>query len=171
MAKRKFVMCSRYNYPAHAGISFTKPSMTQQQFRDESDMNNIVRSALNTGDMSVFQPDQRAEFYDCTDFEDYQTSLNFLRDVEDDFESLPAKTRKLFGNNVDRYVQFMVDPANHAKAIEIGLLSGPENQKSPSGSSGPQPSAASAAAATPPVATPAASAAGSPAPSGSPSAT
>lgn len=115
---------SRYEYPAHAGITFTKPSRTQQHFADETDINQIIRRAVATQDYSVFTPNTRAEFYDCSTFESYQESVNFLNDIEDDFASLPSHVRKEFGNDVDEYVTFMTDPANHSKAVELGLLQG-----------------------------------------------
>lgn len=115
---------SRYEYPAHAGITFTKPSRTQQHFADETDINQIIRRAVATQDYSVFRPNERAEFYDCSTFESYQESVNFLNDIEDDFASLPSHVRKEFGNDVDQYVTFMTDPANHEKAVELGLLQG-----------------------------------------------
>lgn len=122
MAKPK--IRSRYDYPEHKGITFILPSMTQQHFADETDINQIIRRAVATSDYSIFSPNKRAEFYDCSTFEDYQSSVNFLNDIEDDFASLPSHVRREFGDDVDKYVSFMTNPENMSRAVELGLLQG-----------------------------------------------
>ncbi|UDN67520.1 internal scaffolding protein [robinz microvirus RP_163] len=145
---------SRYNVPPSEGITFIKPSMTQQHFADETDINQIIRRAVATQDYSVFTPTVRSEFYDCSTYDDYQSSINFINDVEDDFASLPSHVRKEFGNNPDAYVAFMTDPANISKAVELGLLQGSGVvQEHVTGQSPVQPAVASQApTGAPPVA-------------------
>ncbi len=122
--KRKFH--TRYDPPPSPGIVFAKPTMTQQHFRDECDINKIVERAIRTGDTTVFTSTQRAEFYDASAITDYVDAMALIDDVNDDFNSLPSATRAMFGNNVSQYVEFMSNPANWDKARELGLLSGGE---------------------------------------------
>lgn len=141
---------SRYDPPASAGITFTEPTRTQQHFRDECDINKVVERALRTGDATLFTTTQRAEYYDCTAFESYQASIDYVRDVEDDFDSLPSKTRKFFGNSVENYVSFMSDPRNAAQAVKLGLLEGDgEAATKPKASESPKASPAPAASGEP----------------------
>lgn len=115
---------SRYDVPASDGITFNEPTLTQQQFKDEVNINNIVNRAMQTGDVSVFTPTQRAEFIDNSVYEDYQSALDTLQTVEDDFYSLPAVVRKEFDNDPDKYVAFISDPDSYDRAVELGLLQG-----------------------------------------------
>ncbi|WP_167519421.1 hypothetical protein [Intestinirhabdus alba] len=131
------IINSRYRHPAAAGITFTEPTLTQQHFAQETDINQIVRRAINTGDVSVFTPADRSEFYDCTVYEDYQSSLHFLKEIEDDFSSLPSDIRRQFNDRADNYVRFMTDPANVGKAVELGLLQGGEKSKPQASASDP----------------------------------
>ncbi|MEL4867859.1 hypothetical protein AAEU41_03270 [Pantoea agglomerans] len=115
---------SRFKKPPSTGLAGFSPTRTQQHFKDEADINKIVQRALNTGDATVFTTTQRAQYYDASTFEGYQEALNHIADIEDDFYSLPSKIRQEFGNNPDTYVEFMTNPDNVQKAIELGLLEG-----------------------------------------------
>lgn len=117
---------SRFDRPESDGITFTLPTMTQQQFADECDINNIVRSAVKTGNTQIFTPDQRAVYLDCSYSGDYQSAVEFINTVDDDFYSQPAKLRDAFDNNPDKYAQFVLNPANFDKAVEMGLFEKPE---------------------------------------------
>lgn len=154
----KLKIHTRYNPPPTAGIVFTEPTRTQQHFKNETDINQIVARAIATKNTAIFTPTQRATYYDCTVYADYQQALDRIADVEDDFLSLPSSIRKEFGNNVDQYVAFMTNPDNIGKAVELGLLEGGEKTtatppasgpSNPSGDPKPPVSEPSAAAPTP----------------------
>lgn len=148
---------SRFDVPESKGITFTEPTRTQQHFADEVDINQIVNRALKTGDVSIFTPRERGEYFDCSDYEDYQSSLNYIADIESDFMSLPSSVRKEFGQDVHKYVQFMTDPRNIEKAVELGLLQGVEKPLLKAADSGtPSPSVEPPEAVLPPAATSAA---------------
>ncbi|EEF0418421.1 hypothetical protein O3E70_000190 [Salmonella enterica] len=133
---------SRYDRPKCDGVTFNMPTLTQQHFARECDINDIVKRAINTGDATIFTTQQRAAYYDCTIYEDYQQALERIADIEDDFASLPASVRKEFGNDPDAYVAFMTDPKNVDKAIELGLLEGSgKTQEAPPPSAPEQPAA------------------------------
>lgn len=149
---------SRYNPPLRPGLICSQPTRAQQHFKYETDINRIVQRAIATRDDSIFTPTQRAQFYDCSIYSDYQSALETLADVEDDFSTLPSAVRKQFGNDPDKYVQFMSNPNNLAKAIELGLLEGsgktqeatpPSAPEQPAVASKPPVSEPSAAAPTP----------------------
>jgi Chlamydia-phage Chp2 scaffold (Chlamy_scaf). len=129
---------SRYNYPQMPGITFTKPTRTQQQFGRESDINEIVKRAIATGDTAIFTPDQRAEFYDCSSFDDYQSSVNFLNDINDDFYSLPADVRREFADNPSKYIAFVVNPDNFARCVELGIFQGSGKEQTPASANAPE---------------------------------
>lgn len=132
MSKTKIY--SRFNRPVSPGFACAGESLTQQQFRDETDINKIVERAVRTGNAELFTSTERAEFYDSSNFVDYQTSLGIIADVKDDFDSLPARTRRQFDDNPDNYVAFMINPRNAQKAIEMGLLPTSVVNQPPAGS-------------------------------------
>lgn len=147
---------SRYDTPVIPGITFPEKTLTQQHFKDEVDINRIVSRAIQTGNTALFTPTQRAQFYDCSVYKDYQAALDTIGDIEDDFLSLPSSVRKEFGNDPDKYVAFMSDPRNVKKAIELGLLESSGEPKPAKPASEPkQPAAApSETVLEPPAATP-----------------
>lgn len=129
---------SRFDRPKKDGITFTEKTRTQQHFAKEVDINEIVKRAINTGDVTVLTPQQRGEYYDCTAFEDYQQALEYVAAVEEDFFTLPSAVRKEFGNDPDAYVQFMSEPKNFAKAVELGLLQGSGDKTPPAAPVAPE---------------------------------
>lgn len=122
---------TRYDPPTDAGITFDEPSMTQQHFADECDINKIIERAIKTGDTTVFSSTERGQFYDCTVAKDYTDAMAMINDVNDDFKSLPSRIREMFGNDVSAYVQFMSNPENLQQAVELGLLERSEEVKAP----------------------------------------
>lgn len=130
MSDSKLKIYSRYDVPGDAGIEFSEPSMTQQHFADECDVNQIIQRAVQTGDMSVFTPSQRADYYDASIATDYAQAMQMMNDVNDDFSSLPAQVRAHFGNDVSQYLAFMSNP-DLDTAVELGLLERPETVESP----------------------------------------
>ncbi|MTH46052.1 hypothetical protein [Intestinirhabdus alba] len=135
----KLKFYSRYNYPQREGITFTEPTRTQQQFARESDINEIVRRAITTGDTAVFTPDQRAEFYDCTSFDDYQSSVNLLNGINDDFFTLPADVRREFADDPGKYIQFVVNPENFDRCVELGIFTRSGKEQTSSSANVPEP--------------------------------
>lgn len=136
---------SRYDPPVIEGLICSEPTLAQQHLKNECDINMIVERAIRTGNKEVFTTQERAEYYDVSSFTDYQSALEYLDGVDDDFSSLPSSTRKEFGNDSAKYVRFMSNPANYDKAVELGLLT----PKTPIDASPPQP------ASTPPASEPA----------------
>lgn len=93
---------------------------TKQEFRDECDVNVLMKRYERTG----VPPNARIgnpQYVDCADLPDYMTSLQIVRDAHESFEALPARVRSEFDNDPARFVEFAQDPANKAKLREWGL--------------------------------------------------
>lgn len=104
-------------------ISFdleAEPSMTQQQFARECDINVIVKSPAF---MSV-DPSQ-LRYADVSEVCDYQTALNIVIKAQDSFSGLPAVIRERFANDAGKFVDFINDPNNQLEAISLGLIQNP----------------------------------------------
>ena len=94
-------------------------SLTQQQFRDECDINNIVDQFMKTGVMpdSVRMP----QFVDYTGVFDFQSAQNAIRQADESFASMPARVRSRFHNSPQEFLEFFADPSNGPEAVALGL--------------------------------------------------
>ena len=103
-----------------AKFVFAKPSRTQQQFRDECDINNILERFNVTGQLRVgsVQP----QYGDFSGIVDYQSALNAVMAAQDSFLALPAKIRAKFDNDPALFVEFASDEANKDEMKALGLF-------------------------------------------------
>lgn len=103
-----------------AKLVFTGPSRTKQSFRDECDINNILRQFNVTGQLPVgsVQP----QYGDFSGITDYQSALNAVMAAQDSFLQLPAKVRAKFDNDPALFVEFASDEANKDEMKALGLL-------------------------------------------------
>lgn len=97
------------------------PSRTQQQFKLESDINELVRRFGLTGDLPT--PIRQPQFGDFSNVTDYHTAMTQLRAAQEEFNSLPAQLRDRFRNDPGRFVDFVLDPENREELADMGLLS------------------------------------------------
>lgn len=119
---------SPYNYDtasasSESGLVCDDPSLAQQNFKDECDINVIVRRFGVTGQLpsNVRMP----SYGDFTGVTDYQSALNSVLAARDSFMSLPAEVRSRFSNDPALFVDFCSDPANRDEALKLGLIDAP----------------------------------------------
>lgn len=94
--------------------------MTQQNHRDEADINTIVRRFGLTGELPM--PRDTAEWGDFTHATDYHTAMNAVKAAEQRFMELPADLRAKFDHNAGKLLDFLNDDTNRAAAEEMGLV-------------------------------------------------
>lgn len=98
------------------------PSLTQQHFAKDADINEIVRRfGVTDGGFSPGALD-RKYYGDFSDVPDFRTALDNTREAVDRFNALPADLRALFRNDPVELWEYIQDPANDKEAIELGLL-------------------------------------------------
>lgn len=99
------------------------PSATQQQFKEECDINEIVRRFGLTGELpeNVRVP-QSGDFTGITDF---QSAMNAVREAQENFMALPAEIRERFANDPQKLMDFVANDANRDEAIKLGIVSRP----------------------------------------------
>lgn len=97
------------------------PSLTQQQFAKECDINVIVKQNAETGLISHVNS-RPAQFADLGDGMDYQAHQNYLIEADAAFMGLPAEVRARFDNNPAKLLDFLQDDKNVDEARELGLL-------------------------------------------------
>lgn len=127
-AERPFVR-TPYNYDKEkaskdAGLD-TGEGKTHQSFKDEADINTIVKRFMITGQM----PEARMpSFGDFTGVNDFRTAVDAVLLAEKEFLKLPGRVRARFGNDPQNMMEFLSDLANEKEAQELGLMKKPEVQ-------------------------------------------
>lgn len=119
-----------YNYDTLAasdesGIACEDASLAQQQFKDECDINNILRQFNITGQLpsAPISP----KYGDFTGISDYKTALDRVIAVDEEFMNLPANIRARFNNDAAELISFMDNEENRAEAEKLGLTAPKED--------------------------------------------
>lgn len=112
---------SRFSTPDSVPVEFGI-SMTQQHFKDECDINNILKSYRG----KIPASEEPAFFMDCT-VNDLQSAYEIAEDIGSRFDSLDSDVRAKFNNNPLELLEFVHNADNQAAAIELGLLPKPES--------------------------------------------
>lgn len=121
--RRPFIR-TQFNYDMEqaslqSGLHCSDGTRTQQQFKEECDINTIVRKFGLTGQLP--QNLKVPMTGDFTGVYDYQTALNQLLEADDAFMAMPADIRERFGNDAGRFVDFVSDEKNVKQCREWGL--------------------------------------------------
>lgn len=98
-----------------------EPSMTQQQFEAECDINNIMKKYATTGQFTHLTSKQ-GRYGDFSQITDYQEMLETIRYADEAFSSLPAEVRLRFKNNPAELLEFVQDPKNYDEGVKLGLV-------------------------------------------------
>jgi phage internal scaffolding protein len=114
-----------YNYDVdkvsdETGLACLDPSLAQQNFKDECDINHIVRQFGLTGDLpgKPISP----QYGDFTGVLDYHSAVNAVLAAQDQFMELPAQMRSRFDNDPAKLIDFLGSVENREEAIKLGLV-------------------------------------------------
>jgi len=112
-------------YAKHKRVSILSksddnPTRTHQSFKDECDINRIVKKANSTGILPTLIK-QNPQYGDFSEPLDYQQSLNTIMLANEQFAALPSHTRARFGNDPHQFLLFTADPKNLPEMVKMGL--------------------------------------------------
>jgi phage internal scaffolding protein len=117
-----------YNYDGdkvsdETGLSCPEPTLAQQNFKEECDINNIVRNFGLTGELpgKPISP----QYGDFTGVLDYHSAVNAVLAAQDQFMELPAQMRSRFDNDPAKLIDFLQNEENREEAIKLGLIDKP----------------------------------------------
>jgi phage internal scaffolding protein len=116
---------SEFNPPPDGGITFDpeiEPSRTKQSFRDECDINLVMKRANGVDLSKATTPPQFGDFASAPDFMEAQ---NVIVRAREHFESLPSAVRERFGNDPAKLLAFIGDKNNKDEVIRLGLATAP----------------------------------------------
>jgi len=101
------------------GLKCLDSSLTQQQFKEEADINTIVDRFMKTGHLP--DPVSMPQYVDYEGVFDFQSAMNVVRQADENFMRMDAKVRARFNNSPQEFLQFFADPANQSEAVRLGL--------------------------------------------------
>ena len=105
-------------------------SLTQQHFKDECEVINIIKKHDRNGIIEHVQRGQ-ARYGDFSEVADYREALDLVRDAQNEFMTIPSDIRKKFDNDPGKFYEFVSNPDNKQELIEMGFIE-PQEAASPS---------------------------------------
>lgn len=123
-----------YNYDRDvasndSGLECLDPTMAQQQFREECDINTIMERFGRTGELVA--PIRMPQYGDFDGVNDYHSAMNAIVEAQTSFDALPAKIRARFGNDPAEFIEFAMNDENRDEAIRLGLVQAPIQAPAP----------------------------------------
>lgn len=97
-----------------------EPSMTQQSFKNECDINRIVGQYKKHGVMTHLNTSQAN--YGVAPSHTFHEAMNIVIQAQEMFDSLPSQLRKEFSNDPASFLEFVENPENIEDMVEMGLI-------------------------------------------------
>ena len=115
---------SRYNLGApEKGLDFLKPSLTQQQFKDECEIESLLKAHNLSQVMGIVNNHgQNPIFADVSDIPDFAESQNHISLAREYFESLPSSVRSHFDNSLPQFLASLNNPDAREALVSLGIL-------------------------------------------------
>lgn len=101
-------------------LHFAPVGRTKQSFKDECDINIIMRRYEQTGVLDHVSG-REPQYLDATAVE-FQSAMEIIAAARSQFQSLPAKLRSFFDNDPARFVEFMESDPDREDLAELGVL-------------------------------------------------
>lgn len=98
--------------------------LTQQNTKEECDINIIVEKAKRGADISHLA-NKVPQYGDFRNLPDLRSALLIVKDAEAKFMSLDAQIRKRFDNDPAKLLDFLGDASNREEAIKLGFIPAP----------------------------------------------
>lgn len=115
----------RSRFSARVRVPFTceDESRTQQHFKDECDIDRILKKYSATGFLvDPLTPRRDPLFGDFSESMSFMEAQTRIARVREAFDSLPSQIRDRFGNDPFRLLSWCEDPENAEEAVKLGLL-------------------------------------------------
>lgn len=117
---------TRYKAPKSPVADSSNPSLTQQEFKESCDINNIlakfsVQAQALGVEPSQLMPQDQGTYGDFSNLDDFQTAQNKIAFLNDQFSNLPSDVRRKFGDDLNNFVSAISDPSRIDELGEIGV--------------------------------------------------
>lgn len=118
---------SRFSKNPRVSLSEFEPTRAKQSFRDECDVNQILKKYQATGIPPSVNKAQ-GHYGDFAHVDDYQTALNTVLHANESFMDLPSSVRARFGHDPAQLLAFVQDSSNLDEAIRLGIVQSPHHE-------------------------------------------
>lgn len=108
-----------FSYTPALSLVFPKEDGAKQAFKDECDINNIIRRWQSTG-VCESHSSKKPVYGDFSGMPSYHESLNAILKVEDSFHELPAEERARFENDPANFYDYVMSANSEKSAEEAG---------------------------------------------------
>lgn len=126
--RHQYDLASEEKVGAETAVDVGDEVLTQQQFRDDADINVIV-ARFGVGIEQIPFTPVSAEYYgDVSDVYDLGEMLRRVQDAKNRFAELPVKIRNRFHNSPAELWNWVNDPENADEAVKMGLLTKMPNE-------------------------------------------
>ncbi|QCS36268.1 minor capsid protein [Capybara microvirus Cap1_SP_200] len=120
---------TRYDVPKVAGYVPQGESLTQQQFKDETTIENVVAKFALTGAIDPFLiNDSEPVYADVSNIPNFHEAQNLMLKAQEDFMKMPSNIRLRFDNDPFKYMDFVNNPDNIEEGINLGIFVKKEEQ-------------------------------------------
>lgn len=97
------------------------PGKTRQEFKEETDINVIMRKYAKTGQLPQLIK-QNPSYGDYTSVQSYQEAVEVAQSAQEKFRHLPVNLRTRFQNDPAKFLEWIDNDANLHEASKYGLL-------------------------------------------------
>lgn len=118
-----------YGPKLRVALTFPEQGREKQSFKDECDINNIMRRFQVTGEVTHLN--QRPPMFGEVPDIDFAGAMSIVVDARERFQQLPATIRDRFNNDPGRLLEFIQNPDNREEGIRLGILQAPQATATP----------------------------------------
>lgn len=97
-------------------------SRTKQSFKEESDLNSVMRKYRSTGALVHNVNAALGRYGDFSSADDYLSAMSRVREAEELFAALPSAIRDHVNNDPGEFLQMVFDLDRRDELVELGLL-------------------------------------------------
>lgn len=109
---------------------FFEPSLTKQEFKDECDINVLMKRYQKTGLFPQY-PGQSPRYVSNIDAPDFLEAQNLVIKAREEFLGLNSELRKRFDNDPAKFYAFVNDPDKAEELVKLGLREAPKPEPGP----------------------------------------
>lgn len=105
------------------GLEFHEASLTQQQFKDECEIESLLKAHNLSQVMGIMSNHNQQPLYgDVSEIPDFHVSQNHLARATEYFEGLPSDVRSRFNNSLSEFLTTLNNPGAREALTEMGVL-------------------------------------------------
>ena len=105
------------------GLEFHEPSLTQQQFKQDCEIESLLKAHNLSQVMGIMNNHNQQPLYgDVSEIPDFHVSQNHLARATEYFEGLPSDVRSRFNNSLSEFLTTLNNPSAREALTEMGVL-------------------------------------------------